>query len=165
VALPVEHEECAPSLHHVAAAELPEVEQDGVRLRILAGSAWGVTSRVPTHSSLFCVEATVSAKGELALPEEHPERAAYLLHGDVVVGERRFEAGRLLVFAEGAVRMRAPAGGRMLLLGGRPVGQRFMEWTFVSSRRERIAQARDDWREGRFPTVPGDEEERVPLPG
>lgn len=164
VALPVGDEECAPSFHHEAVDGLPEVEQDGARARVLVGSAWGVTSPVPARSPMLCADVRVAPGARLVLPEEHPERAAYLLDGDVVVERRRFAAGRMLVFEPGPREVHAPAGARLLLLGGRPLGDRFMEWNFVSSTRERIARAKEDWREGRFPLVPGDEDERVALP-
>lgn len=166
VALPKEHEEAAPEFHHHRAEALPTLEQDGVAIRVLAGSAYGATSAVETFSSLFYVEAVMPAHSELAMPSEHPERAAYIVEGAVRCGRERFEAHRMLVFSPGsAPKLRAERDSKIMLIGGAPLdGERHIWWNFVSSSRERIEQAKRDWQEGRFPSVPGDELERVPLP-
>jgi redox-sensitive bicupin YhaK (pirin superfamily) len=166
VALPLAHEETEPAFHHHPGASLPERERDGIRLRVLAGSAFGMTSPVPTLSSLFYVEAVMSAGSTLSLPTEHEERARYVVEGAVGCDTDRTEAGRMLVFVPGAsVVLRADAPARIVLLGGAPLdGRRYIHWNFVSSSRERIDQARREWREHRFPNVPGDEVEFVPLP-
>jgi redox-sensitive bicupin YhaK (pirin superfamily) len=166
VALPLAHEETAPSFHHHPGASLPERDRDGVRLRILAGSAFGMTSPVQTLSPLFYVEAAMSAGSIVSVPTEHEERALYVVEGAVTCGAERTEAGRMLVFVSGAsVVLRADSPARVVLLGGAPLdGRRHIHWNFVSSSRERIERARRDWRDRRFPTVPGDEVEFVPLP-
>ena len=166
VALPLSHEEAEPSFHHHPGARLPERDQEGVRLRVLAGTAFGMTSPVETLSPLFYVEARMSAGSTLSLPNEHEERALYIVEGAVGCGTERTEPGRMLVFVPGAsVILRADSPARLVLLGGAPLdGTRHIYWNFVSSSRQRIEQAKRDWKEGRFPKVPGDEMEFVPLP-
>jgi redox-sensitive bicupin YhaK (pirin superfamily) len=166
VALPRAHEETAPAFHHHPGATLPELERDGVRLRVLAGSAYGATSPVATHSPLFYVDAALPAGGELALPGEHAERAIYVAEGALRCDAERAEVGRMLVFAKDAsVVLRAEQPSRVALIGGAPIdGERHVFWNFVSSSTERLERAKQDWREGRFPKVPGDEVEFIPLP-
>jgi redox-sensitive bicupin YhaK (pirin superfamily) len=166
VALPLAHEEAAPSFHRYPGALLPERELDGVRLRVLAGSAFGLTSPVETLSPLFYVDAVMAPGTTLALPGEHDERALYVIDGAVACGTERTEAGRMLVFVPGAsVTLRADSPARVALLGGaRLDGPRHIYWNFVSSSKARIEQAKRDWKEGRFPKVPGDDLELVPLP-
>jgi redox-sensitive bicupin YhaK (pirin superfamily) len=166
VALPVRHEETNPEFHHHAARDLPVVEIGGTRVRVLAGSAFGETSPVRTFSPLFYADIAMPAGSELQLPNEHAERAAYTVSGRVECGNERAERGRMLVFTPGAaVTLRAVSDTRVALIGGAPIdGERHIFWNFVSSSRARIEQAKRDWREGRFPRVPGDEEEFIPLP-
>jgi redox-sensitive bicupin YhaK (pirin superfamily) len=166
VALPLAHEEAEPSFHHYPGARLPEHELDGVRLRILAGSAFGLTSPVETLSSLFYVDAVMAPGTVLAVPGEHDERALYVIDGAVACSTERTEAGRMLVFVPGAsVTLRADSPARVVLLGGALLdGPRHIYWNFVSSSKARIEQANRDWKEGRFPKVPGDDLELVPLP-
>jgi redox-sensitive bicupin YhaK (pirin superfamily) len=166
VALPLAHEEGEPAFYHHPGASLPQREDDGICLRVLAGSAFGMTSPVQTLSPLFYVEAAMSAGSALSLPTEHEERAVYVVDGAVGCGTDRTEAGRILVFVPGAaVALRADSAARIVLLGGAPLdGRRYIHWNFVSSSRERIEQAKGDWKERRVPRVPGDEVEFVPLP-
>jgi redox-sensitive bicupin YhaK (pirin superfamily) len=165
VALPVADEETGPAFHHHPGGTLPEVDEDGVRLRVLAGAAYGVTSPVHTFSPLFYVDAVMPAGRELPLPVEYEERAVYVVDGALRCGAERAGAGRMLVFVPGVrVVLRAESAARVVLIGGAPLdGTRHIFWNFVSSSRERIEQARRDWNEGRFPTVPGDEAEFVPF--
>jgi redox-sensitive bicupin YhaK (pirin superfamily) len=166
VALPLAREEVEPSFQHHPAGTLPEFELTGARVRVLAGSAYGKTSPVHTFSPLFYVDLAMPAGCELALPEEHEERAAYVVEGAIACGVERAEPGRMLVFTRGAqVRLRAEANSRVALIGGAPIdGERHIFWNFVSSSRERIEQAKRDWQEARFPRVPGDDVEFIPLP-
>ena len=165
VALPKKHEETAPEFTHYAAAALPKIEGEDKSVRVIAGSAFGKTSPVKTFSSLFYADAVVQPGAALPLECEYEERAIYLLEGTVEIGGQRFEPGRLLVFSAGdevLVHARTPA--RALLFGGEPLdAPRHVWWNFVSSSRERIEAAKDDWREGRFAPVPGDNE-FIPLP-
>lgn len=165
VALPQAQEESEPDFRHYPSATLPEIEREGVRLRVLAGSAYGATSPVRALSSLFFVEATIVARAALPLPDEHRERAAYVVEGVIRCGEERVEPSRMVVFAPGPTPLlRAELDARVVLIGGAPLdGERHIWWNFVSSSRERIAQAKRDWKEGRIPPVPG-ETEFIPLP-
>ncbi|MGH8705663.1 MAG: pirin family protein [Burkholderiales bacterium] len=165
VALPKAHEETEPEFRHYPAAALPEIEKNGAHIRVLAGSAYGVTSPVKTLSPLFYAEATLRAGSELAISAEHEERAAYVVEGTVGCGEERVEASRMIVFAaRSAPALRAESGARVMLLGGAPMdGERYLWWNFASSSRERIERAKRDWKEGRFAKVPG-ETEFIPLP-
>jgi len=166
VALPTAHEESEPSFHHYSSATLPERDDSGVQLRVLAGTAYGLTSPVVTLSSLFYVDAAMSADSALTLPTEHEERAVYVVSGVVGCAAERAEAGRMWVFSKGAhVTLRAHEPARIVLIGGAPLdGRRFIDWNFVSSSKERVEQAKRNWKEGRFPKVPGDEIEFVPFP-
>jgi len=164
VALPDEHEEIAPGFVHHPARTLPELERDGVHLRILAGSAYGATSPVAVASPLCYVDAALPAGAELPLPDEHEERAAYVVDGTVCCGNDRAGPGRMLVFKPGTATLRATTDARLVLVGGAPIGPRHIYWNFVSSSRERLEEAKQAWREDRFPKVPGDAIERIPLP-
>ncbi len=167
VALPAPSEETEPTFHHHPGGDLPEIDRGGVRLRVLAGSAYGATSPVRTFSPLFTVDASIPAGGELPLPSEHEERALYVLDGQLSCGSETTGPGRMLVFRPGAdAVLRAESPARAVLLGGAPPdGPRHIDWNFVSSSRERIERAKREWKEGRFPVVPGDETDFVPLPG
>jgi len=166
VALPAEHEEMAPEFHHHSAESLPRIERAGCSIRLLAGSAFGLTSPVRVYSPLFYADVALSAGAELELPGEFPERAAYLVDGSLAIGaERVLSEPQLLVFHPGEASVRAVGETRVLLLGGAPLESvRHIWWNFVSSSKERIERAKQDWSEGRFPLVPGDERERIPLP-
>ncbi len=166
VALPRRHEETDPEFHHHRAGDLPSLEVDGARIRLLAGSAFGETSPVRTFSPLFYVDAAIPAGGELPLPDEHEERAAYVVDGTVECGNERGGRGRMMVFSPGApATLHAVSDARVALIGGAPIdGERHIFWNFVSSSQARIEQAKRDWREGRFPKVPGDDREFIPLP-
>ncbi|MCC6765303.1 MAG: pirin family protein [Deltaproteobacteria bacterium] len=155
-----------PEFHHHPADTLPALERDGVRLRVLAGRAYGVSPPVHAFSPFFYVEAVMPAESRLELPSEHPERAVYVGEGSVQCGAERVGDGRMLVLSPGVpMTLDACGEARVMLLGSAPLeGPRHIDWNFVSSRKDRIEQAKRDWREGRFPTVPGDEEEFIPLP-
>ncbi len=167
VALPREVEEVPPRFVHHAAATLPELRDGGTRLRLIAGEGWGARSPVVTHSPLFYADAALAPGASLPVPDQHEERGAYVVHGAVEVAGTLFAAGRMLLFRAGdQLALRAgPEGARLLMLGGAVIdGPRYLFWNFVSSSRERIEQAKDDWRAGRFGTVSGDEREFIPLP-
>jgi hypothetical protein len=165
VALPQDAEETDPSFYHHSAATLPTVERPGLRMRLIAGTAFGERSPVATFSELFYADADLAPGGTLELPPEHEERAIYVVNGEIALGGGTVQAGRLIVLRPGVevtVQARRPA--KLMLLGGaRLEGQRHIWWNFVSSSRERIEQAKDDWKEGRFAKVPG-ETEFIPLP-
>lgn len=165
VALPKAHEEIEPSFVHHAANTLPELDVGGVRVRVLAGTAYGATSPVATLSQLFYVEAQLRAGHELPIPNEYEERAVYVVDGELGCGEDRIGGRTMVVFRAGAaVTLRASNDTRLVLVGGAALdGPRFIDWNFVSSSKERIEQAKRDWEDQRFAEVPG-ERERIPLP-
>jgi redox-sensitive bicupin YhaK (pirin superfamily) len=167
VALPRHAEDIMPDFAHHPGATLPVIEDQGVRLRLIAGEGWGSHAPVATQSDLFYADAVLAPGARLPLPDRHEERAAYVLEGEVEVAGDRFAPGRMLVFRAGdGLALRAgPQGARLLMLGGAVMdGPRFLFWNFVSSSRERIEQAKEDWKAGRFAKVPGDDKEFIPLP-
>lgn len=165
VALPKANEECPPSFEHYGEDVLPERDLGAVRVRVIAGSLYGMTSGVRVSSPLFYVEARMPAGATLDVPPEYEERSAFVVEGAITVGERALPAGELAVLTPGAdVTLRATEPTRLLLLGGEPFPEeRFIFWNFVSSAKERLRQAADDWRDQRFPKVPK-ETEFIPLP-
>jgi hypothetical protein len=167
VALPKAMEETPPAFVHHDAGSLPILDDNGVRLRLIAGDGWGIRSPVQTHWPLFYADATLEPGAVLPLPDQHEERGVYIVQGPVDVAGTQFEAGRMLLFRAGdRLALRAgPAGARLLLLGGAVMdGPRHIFWNFVSSASERIEQAKADWKAGRFGLVAGDEQEFIPLP-
>jgi redox-sensitive bicupin YhaK (pirin superfamily) len=168
VALPQEHEEIAPAFSHHGASELPLIEGDGARARVIAGSFAGATSPAVTLSPLFYVDVELAAGARVELAHQHDERAAYIVQGEVAIdGEDvAYPAGRLVVLRPGArVVLHAVQPSRAMLLGGAPLdGPRFVWWNFVASSRERIEVAKADWEAQRFARVPGDDREWIPLP-
>jgi redox-sensitive bicupin YhaK (pirin superfamily) len=167
VALPEQQEECAPSFSHHARADLPEAEDGDVWLRVLAGEAFGLRSTVPVHSPTFYVHVELKAGARIEVPAQHAERAAYVVHGRVRDESDDAEYGpkQLLAFAPGgAPTLRASEDATVMLLGGEPLGPRYVWWNLVSSRRERIQQAAADWKAGRFKLPESDNKEFIPLP-
>jgi redox-sensitive bicupin YhaK (pirin superfamily) len=164
VALPREHEEDPPAFVHLGAESLPVLDEGKCRIRLIIGTLFGARSPVPTRSEMFYADATIEAGGKLALRAEHEERAAYVSEGMIELDGRQYGAGQMLIFKPGSeAALGAPSAARLLLLGGASLGPRFISWNFVSSRKERIAQAAEDWKAGRFAPVPG-ETEFIPLP-
>jgi redox-sensitive bicupin YhaK (pirin superfamily) len=169
VALPMGDEETEPTFAHHDAAELPVVEGEGKRVRLITGSLYGARSPVRTLSEMFYADAELEAGARLPVPVDHEERAAYVVEGAVTLSSDGgvFEAGQLLVFKPGAEMTLEALGSspaRLMLLGGEPMdGRRHIWWNFVSSSSERIEQAKEDWKAGRFAPVP-EETEFIPLP-
>jgi redox-sensitive bicupin YhaK (pirin superfamily) len=165
VALPRSHEEGDPAFTHYGAESLPVLGDRGVRLRLIAGEALGARSGVRTHSPLFYMHCQLAAGARAQLPAQHPERAAYVASGSIEVDGRAFGTGQLIVFRPGgSVLFTAVTPAVVMLLGGEPVGERFIEWNFVSSSKERIEQAKSDWRAGRMKLPDLDSGEFIPLP-
>jgi redox-sensitive bicupin YhaK (pirin superfamily) len=166
VALPRADEETEPAFHHHPADSLPELQQAGARIRVLAGNAYGAASPVHTFSPLFYCEVVLPQGAEVALPDEYEERGLYVVEGRLAYDADRAQGGRMLVFSPGArVVVRAESAARLMLVGGdRLDGERNIWWNFVSSSSERIERAKQDWKAGRFPKVPGDDAEFIPLP-
>ena len=165
VALPKAVEETEPGFAHHGHEALPLVEGEGTRVRLIAGSLSGARSPVKTFSAMFYADVELAAGARLPVPTEHEERAAYLVDGEVDLADDSFAPGQLLVFRPGeAVTLSAASPARLLLLGGAPMdGPRHIWWNFVSSSKERIEQAKADWKAGRFAAVAGDPE-FIPLP-
>jgi redox-sensitive bicupin YhaK (pirin superfamily) len=165
VALPLALEETDPSFSHHAEAELPVFQDGAVRGRLLAGSAFGLESNVPVCSPLFYLHLHLDAGAPVGLPSEHTERAVYVVSGAVDVEGQSYGAGQMLVFTpRNAPTLRATMATELMVLGGEPVGERFIEWNFVASSRDRIEEAKADWRAGRMKLPDGDSEEFIPLP-
>ena len=166
LAVPAEHEEDAPAFQHVAGAEIPAREVGGALVRVLIGSAFGLTSPVrPVSPTLYLdLNVDVASGATLAVPDAAAERALYSTDHDFELDGALIPACTMVVLAPGTEPViSAPRGGRIMLIGGAPLGHRFIVWNFVSSRRERILQAQDDWEAQRFERVPG-ETEFIPLP-
>ena len=165
IALPEEHEEIEPSFQHFDAADLPVVDVEGLWARVVAGSVFGERSRVGMFSEWFYTEVVLEAGRTAPLDPEYEERAIYVVEGEVGIANENFEAPRLLIFRPGdRITVRAKKHARLMFLGGSALaGPRYIWWNFVSSRRERIEQAKEDWKSGRFAPVPN-ETEFIPLP-
>jgi len=165
LALPTEKEEIEPSFSHYPADTVPVVEADGARIQVVAGSAFGVTSPVVTTSDTFYLSATLAASASLDIPVDVEERAVYVVAGKIRLGERELGVGTMAILEQGApVRITATEPAIAVVLGGAKLpGKRFLYWNLVSSSRDRIEQAKNDWKNGRFAKVPGDDE-FIPLP-
>jgi len=165
IALPKDDEETAPSFAHHGAAALPVVDGEGRRVRVLIGTIYGARSPVRTFSETLYADVSLTSGATLPVPAEPEERALYLVEGTVEIAGEAIAPGRLLVLRPAAkIAVIARSAARLMLLGGAKLdGPRHLWWNFVSSSRERIEQAKADWRDGRFPPVPGDGE-FIPLP-
>lgn len=166
VALPKEHEETAPTFVHHAAESLPQLDDAGARIRVVAGAFGGARSPVKTHSELFYAVAETDAGTVLQVKPSHEERAVYVVDGSVELGGGTLKPGELAVLARGReVLLRTGDGSRVLLFGGEPLeSPRHIYWNFVSSSKDRIEQAKSDWRAQRFGAIEG-EPGWIPLPG
>lgn len=165
VALPKPDEETAPEFHHHAADTLPHWEQHGARLRVIAGRAWGHESPVRVFAETFNVALDLQPEAELAIDDSAIERALYILEGEAQLDGADIPARHLVTLDRGTRPvLRATTPIKAMLLGGEPLdGPRHLWWNFVSSSKERIEQAKQDWLEGRFGTITGDPE-FIPLP-
>jgi redox-sensitive bicupin YhaK (pirin superfamily) len=172
VALPEAAEDAPAAFHHAEAAALPLIRAEGKEVRLILGTAWGATAPVPVASETFYADAKLAPGAVLPLPDEHEDRGAYVLQGQVSLGGQDWPAGRMLVFRPGdRVALTAgPQGARLMLLGGATMGgPRYIWWNFVASSKERIEAAKDawrqgDWQHGRFRLPPGDDAEFIPAP-
>ena len=164
IALPVSEQECEPAFTHYRAQDLPVVERGGARVRLIMGSAYGERSPVRMFSDTLYLDCELRAGAELALPAGVEELAFYVAVGSVSAGERTIPTGAMAVTRPGReLALRALESSRVMVIGGASIGPRHIEWNFVSDSRERIERAKNDWRDGRFPRVPGDDE-FIPLP-
>lgn len=165
IALPKAHEETAPGFQHFSAARLPVVEDRGVTARVIAGNVFGAASPVKTFSDWFYVDVTMPANAAIPLDAAYEERAIYVVEGSIDIAGDVFEGPRLLIFRPGdAITVTAVTPAKLMLLGGEAMdGPRLIWWNFVSSSKDRLEQAKEDWAQGRFKPVPG-ESEFIPLP-
>ncbi|HET8552073.1 MAG TPA: pirin family protein [Gammaproteobacteria bacterium] len=166
VALPKSQEDAAPSFQHHARNALPEIEQPGITMRLIAGTAFGETSPVAIQSPLFYLDIAMSAGSRFVLPADYSERALYAVDAPVTADGVVCDTRSLAVLKSGAaVEIGAHDPTRLMILGGEQLeSERFIWWNLVSSSKERIEKAKRDWAEGLFPKVPGDENEFIPLP-
>jgi len=166
VALPRAHEETAPKFEHHPARAIPRLQRAGAELDVIAGSAFGATSPVSVLSPTLYVHARLEQEAELDVDPEHEERALYAVEGVVQCDGRTFGAGTMFVLRPGVTaRITCKRPARLMIVGGAKLdGERHVYWNFVSSSKERIERAKDDWRNGRFAKIPGDDQEFIPLP-
>jgi redox-sensitive bicupin YhaK (pirin superfamily) len=165
VALPEKDEEANPTFTNYKENALPVFSEKGVWMRLIAGNAFGLENGVKTHSPLFYLHVVLDAGARFGLPKNYSERGIYIVKGSIEFGGRAYDPGQMLVFNGGVDPMIiAKEKTTLMLLGGEPLGERFIWWNFVSSRRERIEQAKADWKEGRIILPPNDNDQFVPLP-
>jgi len=166
LALPDGREEVDPAFDHIAADGLPLIEDGAARARVLMGSLWGATAATPQHSSTIYADIELGAGGSLPVEAEADERAVMLVGGEAELDGARVEMFTLYVLKPGhQARVSSAGGGRLMLLGGEAFAtRRYVFWNFVSSSRDRINQAKEEWKALRFPLIPGDDHEYIPLP-
>ncbi|WP_205500363.1 pirin family protein [Rufibacter psychrotolerans] len=165
VALPEKDEEAAPAFDNYKPEQLPIYTDAGVWMRLIAGNAFGLRNQVKTHSPLFYLHVILDQDARFGLPQEHAERGIYIAKGSLEVAGRTYTSGQMLVFNKGVDPvLTAKEPTTLMMLGGEPLGERFIWWNFVSSRKDRIEQAKADWKEGRILLPPTDNIEFVPLP-
>lgn len=165
VALPEKDEEAMPSFHNYTPEQLPVFTEKDVWMRLIAGNAYGLSNQVNTNSPLFYLHVVLQPGARFGLPKEHEERGIYIAKGKIEISGTTYGEGQMLIFnktADPLIIAREPT--TLMLLGGEPLGERFIWWNFVSSRKERIEQAKEDWRQGRIILPPNDNHEFIPLP-
>jgi redox-sensitive bicupin YhaK (pirin superfamily) len=165
VALPEKDEEADPAFTNYKPDQLPVFTDSGVWMRLIAGTAFGLKSNVKTHSPLFYLHVALEPGASISIPDEHEERGLYVVKGEIEISGRVYLPGQMVVFSKNAQpTIVARQVTTVMLLGGAHLGDRFIWWNFVSSRQERIEQAKADWKEGRIVLPPNDNREFVPLP-
>jgi len=165
VALPEKDEEAPPAFNNYKPDQLPIFSEKGTWMRLIAGDAYGIRSDVKIKSPLFYLHVNLELNASLSLPKEHSERAIYVVKGSIEVSGNIYRAGQMVVFTSDADPViLAKERTVLMLLGGEPLGERFIWWNFVSSRKERIEQAKEDWKQGRIILPPNDNKEFIPLP-
>ncbi len=164
MALPKDREEMQPSFVHYPAGNLPEVDVDGVNVRVITGEAYEQASPVVSYSPTLYLECRLPKDSSLALPQSYGEIAAYVITGDIMISNSNCKSGVMAVACPGkSMQLVATKDSHVMVIGGNAVGQRYIWWNFASSSKDRIEAAKVDWREGRFDGVPGDTE-FIPLP-
>ena len=164
LALPEHQEEIEPAFYHYGSDDIPAIDVDGVSTRVMIGSAFGVTSPVKIFADTLYVEAHLQAGQRLRLPRAE-ERAVYVARGALKARATDIAEYSLAIIGDEDVVVEAVTESRIALIGGERMSKRYIDWNFVSTDKARITQAREDWKTGRFPKVPGDEDEFIPLPG
>ncbi len=166
VALPTELEEIEPAFaHHAGDADLPFFRGEGLTARLIAGSGFGASAKVKTHSPMVYAHWELEAGARAGVPADYPERALYIVRGEIEVEGHAYAEGRLLVLAPGdTVAVTAVRASTVMVLGGEPLGERHLWWNFVASSKDRIEKAKADWKAGRIPLPPSDHDEYIPLP-
>jgi len=164
MALPTDQEEIEPAFIHYASGELPQLDLDGATVRVIMGKAFEQVSPVQSYSPILYLDCRVTAGATLQLPDFYEELAIYVVSGDIKIDQQEIVSGVMAIACAGkSVTLEATTDCHVMVIGGDPVGPRHIWWNFVSSSKERIEQAKSDWLEGRFDSVPGDEE-FIPLP-
>lgn len=164
VALPEADEECDPTFSHHAGDDLPQWSDGGVTGHLIAGSAFGLTAAARTHSPLFYAHLDMTAGATAAIPAEYAERAFYVAEGSVEFEGMTYTAGQMLVIESDTSHLRANEAATVMVLGGEPLGERYLYWNFVSLSPDRLAQAAEDWKQGRMKLPDADNLEHIPLP-
>ncbi len=165
VALPEKYEESDPTFFNYKPEELPIYTDKGLWMRLIAGDAYGLKGSVHTHSPLFYLHVKLEKGIKFELPSEHSERSIYIAHGNLEIAGQTYSKGQMIVFSKNeSSTIRAKEKSEFMLLGGEPLGERFIWWNFVSSSKERIEQAKHDWKTGKIILPPNDNDEFVPLP-
>lgn len=166
LALPEANEETDPAFEHVTAEQLPIVEAPGVRARVVMGTLWGATAPTTTYAATIYADIVLAPGGSIPIDPDADERALYVALGEANLDGEPLAPMTLYVLRPGtAATLRSDSGARVMLCGGEAFRTpRHVWWNFVSSDRERINQAKDDWKAGRFPKVPGDDKEFIPIP-
>jgi redox-sensitive bicupin YhaK (pirin superfamily) len=165
VALPERDEEAMPSFENYKPPQLPVFTENGIWMRLIAGNAYGLKNKVKICSPLFYIHVVLQAGARFGLPIEYSERGIYIAKGSLEVGNNTYHEGQMLVFTKGVDPLiTSKENATLMLLGGEPLGERFIWWNFVSSRRERIEQAKEDWKQGRIALPPNDNQEFILLP-
>lgn len=163
-ALPEAKEEIDPAFYHYAASEVPSTAHAGANIRVMMGKAFGISSPVKTFSDILYAEIVMEQGSKLVLPDTQ-ERAVYVVGGSVTIDGVTISAGTMAVLKEGArTEAHANEDSKYIIIGGEPMQERHIFWNFISSRQERIEQAKRDWKDGAFPTIPDDHDEFIPLP-
>lgn len=163
-ALPTESERIEPAFYHYDKQQIPELNQDAVLIRVMMGQAYGVTSPVKTLSETLYVEARLKAGQSLILPDAD-ERGVYVVKGKLKIRDTLLnEYSMAVLTTEIGIEVTAHTDCMLVIVGGKSVGKRYLEWNFVASHQNLVKQAKDDWNAGRFPKVPGDDKEYIPLP-
>ena len=165
VALPKSAEENDPTFMNYKPDQLPVYTDIGIWMRLIAGNAYGLKNDVSIHSPLFYLHVKLDAGAIMDLPSEHSERAIYIASGNLELAGRTYSSGQMLVFSKNdQPTVRAKSNSEFMILGGEPLGERFIWWNFVSSSKERIEQAKNDWETGKIILPPNDNKEFIPLP-